>query len=66
MDHRPLVTASVKHRDQFPKISRRNIDDLENIYGIPANMAMNLDEFLGNNRLISRVKTLPLKIIKNY
>lgn len=66
MDHRSLVTASVKYRNQFPRISRRHIDALENIYGIPANMVLNLDEFLANNRLIDKTKTLSLKIIKNY
>jgi len=64
MDHIPLVTASVKFRNQFPKVSRRHIDDLENIYGIPADLHMNLEEYLGTNKLFDRTKTLSLKIIK--
>lgn len=66
MDHRNLVTASMKYRNQFPKVSKRHIDALENIYGIPANMTLNLDEYLANNSLLNKTKTLSLKIIKNY
>ena len=66
MDHHSLVTASVKHRDQFPKVSRRHIDNMENIYGSNLGLELNLGEFLANNRVFNTGKTLSLKIIKKY
>lgn len=65
MDHANIVTATIQSKSQYYNPSHKQINYIENVYGIPSNIEYNLDQYLGKNKLFG-TNNLSLKVIKKY